>query len=314
MVVWQGITEGGTAVPVQITEDGKVVAIGEQGPKGDPGEQGEKGDKGDTGPAGTVEWPPHPFEGAFLTWIGGEAVWYSANPPIPIVPGVTAPIARVTDNSILEFDYPVDLEVFVPGALMESCDQQGNWLKGPADVDFSQIWTPYLTASGGFSTPAENLFIENAAQGVVPNNITAKITMDISQLNQSSGSVNLSGITTGKGKINLKVTGDNGTFERTVNINGAGPFGISDRDAINPRKWEFTNIDMPSFYLTSTAVNGIRPLNGPLCSGTISAAGNNYILLSRVSGTWEAGMYGKTQASRIAPWRMEQIRRAVKVS
>ena len=46
MVLWQGLTEGGTAVPVQVTEEGKVVAQGLQGEKGD------KGDTGDTGPQG----------------------------------------------------------------------------------------------------------------------------------------------------------------------------------------------------------------------------------------------------------------------
>ena len=306
MVVWQGITSDGTAVPVQITEEGKVVAIGEAGPPGPPGEEGPPGPPGQT-------WPPHPFEGAFLAWIGGEAVWFSAEPPIDVAPGVTPPIARVTDNQVLEFDYPIDLETFVVGAVMESCDAQGIWLPGPGNTDYSQIWTPYLTANGGFSTPAENLFIADAAQGVIPNSPTGKITMDISGLNQPGGNVTVSGITTGNGKVRLKVYGDNGEFEKTINVNGAGTWSISDRDATNPRKWDVTNLTMPSIELTSTFVNGVRPLNGPLCSGMISAAGNNYILLSRVTGTWDQGMYGKTQASRIAPWRLRQIKREAKV-
>ena len=49
MVLWQGLTEGGTAVPVQVTEAGRVVAEGQQGP---PGEEGPQGPKGDQGPQG----------------------------------------------------------------------------------------------------------------------------------------------------------------------------------------------------------------------------------------------------------------------
>ena len=58
MVLWQGLTEGGTAVPVQVTEEGRVVAQGQQGEKGDKGDPGEpgapgaKGDKGDPGEPG----------------------------------------------------------------------------------------------------------------------------------------------------------------------------------------------------------------------------------------------------------------------
>ena len=49
MVVWQGITEGGVAVPVEVKEDGKVVAEGLQGP---PGPEGPEGPQGPEGPPG----------------------------------------------------------------------------------------------------------------------------------------------------------------------------------------------------------------------------------------------------------------------
>ena len=52
MVLWQGLTEGGTAVPVQVTEAGKVVAEGKEGQKGDPGEPGAPGPPGPPGPRG----------------------------------------------------------------------------------------------------------------------------------------------------------------------------------------------------------------------------------------------------------------------
>lgn len=58
MVVWQGITEGGTAVPVQVTEEGRVVAEGQEGkegPPGQPGPPGPPGPQGEYGPGDDVD-------------------------------------------------------------------------------------------------------------------------------------------------------------------------------------------------------------------------------------------------------------------
>ena len=52
MVVWQGITEGGTAVPIQVTEEGRVVAEGQEGPAGPPGPEGPQGPQGPQGEYG----------------------------------------------------------------------------------------------------------------------------------------------------------------------------------------------------------------------------------------------------------------------
>ena len=54
MVVWQGITEGGTAVPIQVTEEGRVVAEGQEGPAGPPGPEGPQGPPGEYGPGDDV--------------------------------------------------------------------------------------------------------------------------------------------------------------------------------------------------------------------------------------------------------------------
>ena len=66
MVLWQGLTEGGTAVPVQVTEEGKVVAQGQQGEKGDKGDtgdQGPAGPPGEYGPGDDVQFGSAFFEG-----------------------------------------------------------------------------------------------------------------------------------------------------------------------------------------------------------------------------------------------------------
>ena len=73
MVVWQGITEGGTAVPVQITEEGKVVAIGESGPTGPIGPEGPPGAPGP--PGSGIPSPETGTEGDVLTLQDGIAVW-----------------------------------------------------------------------------------------------------------------------------------------------------------------------------------------------------------------------------------------------
>ena len=52
MVVWQGVTSGGTIVPVQVTDEGKVVAQGEKGDQGPPGPPGQDGQQGPPGPPG----------------------------------------------------------------------------------------------------------------------------------------------------------------------------------------------------------------------------------------------------------------------
>lgn len=53
MAILEGTTEDGALVPVQVTDAGRVVAEGLQGPEGPQGPQGEKGDKGDKGDPGT---------------------------------------------------------------------------------------------------------------------------------------------------------------------------------------------------------------------------------------------------------------------
>ena len=73
MVLWQGLTEGGTAVPVQVTEDGKVIAQGQQGepgtpgPPGPPGPEGPEGPPGPYGPGDDVEFGNGNFDGNIIS-------------------------------------------------------------------------------------------------------------------------------------------------------------------------------------------------------------------------------------------------------
>lgn len=55
MITLYGVTEDGTSVPVQVTDDGKIVAVGQTGPAGPEGPQGPPGPQGEPGLPGSVQ-------------------------------------------------------------------------------------------------------------------------------------------------------------------------------------------------------------------------------------------------------------------
>ena len=56
MITLYGVTEDGISVPVQVTEEGKIVAIGQRGPEGPPGKDGQDSQvPGPEGPPGEVQ-------------------------------------------------------------------------------------------------------------------------------------------------------------------------------------------------------------------------------------------------------------------
>ena len=59
----EGRTEGGTVLPVQITEDGRLVAQGLVGSEGPPGPPGEQGPQGEYGPGDDVDLGSATIEG-----------------------------------------------------------------------------------------------------------------------------------------------------------------------------------------------------------------------------------------------------------
>ena len=91
MVLWQGLTEGGTAVPVQVTEAGKVVAEGQQGqegPPGPPGEQGPQGPQGEYGPGDDVDLGKITAAGTITTpssYLGGSNTYGSVLLPEGVI-------------------------------------------------------------------------------------------------------------------------------------------------------------------------------------------------------------------------------------
>ena len=74
MVVWQGITSGGTAVPVQVDDQGRVVAFGIDGQDGAPGAEGPQGPVGPEGPRGPTGPKGDPGESGLWTEVNSRLI------------------------------------------------------------------------------------------------------------------------------------------------------------------------------------------------------------------------------------------------
>ena len=295
MVVWQGITEGGTAVPVQITEEGKVVAIGETGPTGPTGPIGPPGPPGET-------FPPDPFEGAFLVWLDGKPTWY-AESPVPIPPGLSSVITGVDSEALLIFEKDVDQDVFFKGATVYAADENGSpWPTNSSGQNTSQFWERYLTGT------APESFISNP-------------------INAFDGNMNTFAINTGGDDIifippkpiqfNSKVefyteSGSPGDQKQEVSIND-GPF-VKYSGADNVLKTVATGPGVLSKFwykapfvgsarLNVLKVDGEFLIGGGAATGTINTSPNsNTVLLGRWTGSWKSGMYMRSDATAIASW------------
>ena len=291
MVVWQGITEGGTAVPVQITEEGKVVAIGESGPQGPPGPEG---------PPGQAEWPPNPIEGAFLVWLNGEPTWY-AEQPIPTPPGSAGPIIEVSDNSLLTFASDVDQNIFFQGVQVYAINADGSNWNGDGQYNTSQVWSADLSSSTGSfdaNNKASNMFDGDISTSTDASAVNATLTFI------PSGGISYSEkveVRTGNGnapyyKLNGEPEQLGESNEWTTLATGSGTVNVITCKAAGADKynnWAAIRID-GQLLLDLKA--------GPYPTGQISVAVNDTVLLTRVQGVWTEGLYMKADESAQAAW------------
>ena len=297
MVVWQGITEGGTAVPVQITEEGKVVAIGEAGPKGDPGEQGPPG------PPGEPVWPPNPVEGAFLVWLNGEPTWYTEQ-PVPIPSNLLGPILAVNDNSLLTFADAVDPAIWIQGLNVVAADSNGNelsnWLQ-------TYVWSDSVTG-----TPLNNGWVkENAFNGVLTNAASPTpgsfFTFQPPQaIPCTTGWRYFQGISAPRSS-KLLVNG----VEEAVNPSDTDKWcsmkSPPSQGSIFSVAWERIG-GSEAVDMAALEIDGVRlvdrgfPGSGALATGQISTAASNTLLISRASGTWRVGDYVLKPEQTVASW------------
>lgn len=305
MVVWQGITQDGTVVPVQITDEGKVVAVGETGP------QGPRGEEGPPGPPGQAEWPPNPFEGAALVWMNGEPTWY-AEQPTPTPPGLSPVITEVSDNSLLTFESALDTQVFFQNINVYAAEADGtNWTNGGM-YKTNRDWSSGIIKTGETrpNDPVANIFDANQATYCLPN--TEKLTYDFVDPIpvQSSLRMYLDGsLAWTNFEINERPV-DPGPvkrdwFDLTSFLNLESGEGLK----------SFSIGSNPGVYLQGISlieIDGALLLNpgvGPYPTGQISSAINNTALLSRVNGIWQAGLYMKANAETMAAWMFAKSKR-----
>ena len=317
MVVWQGITEGGTAVPVQITEEGKVVAIGEQGPKGDTGQQGPKGDPGG------AEWPPNPIEGAFLVWLNGEPTWYTEQ-PVPIPEGLIGPIIGIPGQDTYTVEAPISTDIFYSGRQVVRANSEGDpilktWNQSEKWSDLVQ-GTEHISSSGG---PVTALF-DGAIGSSYENGVTARtgfsLTINFGSTFNSASEV----------KLYAYARQDDPDVS-TLEINGVSkPIGIpgatGDKANVSPTftlpgglqtlVWRYPS-SANHVYLKAIEIDGVMlvdlgiPLE-PVAKGNVSSVFGNSVLLSRVEGDIGIGDYLLAQPAEMASWLV--VKRGIKVS
>ena len=302
MVVWQGITEGGTAVPVQITEEGKVVAIGEQGPKGDTGEQGPKGDKGDTGPAGTAEWPDDPFEGAFLVWLNGEPTWY-AEGPVPTPPGTSSVIESVQENGLLTFSDVLNTDIFFQGVDVFAGNRDGTVWAGDSFTNTQTVWSALLSGKFAPSTPATNAFDGSQTTYADDDGSFAGWVLDLSSISLGTGQHSIEVKSGGasyirvNGSEKLTASGTSGALTYTGTITG-------EIDNIE------SGLDRASLYYVK--IDNKLLLDQGLPRGQISTVVADSALLTRTKGEWKPGMYMVAKEGQQAAWLYQQRQAALK--
>ena len=311
MVVWQGITQDGTAVPVQITEEGKVVAIGEAGPEGPPGPEGPEGPPGET-------FPPDPFEGAFLVYLNGRPTWY-AEQPTPIPAELIGPIIDIPSNDTYTVAATIPTDIFYQNRPLVKANSEGI----PIYKDWNQKdWTNNTVLGNSWSYSQGGPF--NGKAGEVSDGICG------------------SNSTPGKGTVVINL-GQN--YTGTARINGNGSSGLTCTMTLSSGrstsftgtsgqatgKWSaettsstFNTITVSvspdndgSMWWSGIEVNGqlLVDLDVPLApaaTGVVSAVFGSSILLSRITGEIGLGDYLLAEEAVMAQWLIQK--RGIKLS
>lgn len=307
MVVWQGITDGGTAVPVKVTEDGEVISkgmAGEPGPPGKDGEDGPPGPPGQPGQPGTpgVQWPANPFEGAFLVWLNGEPTWY-AEAPVPQPQTLIGPIIDIDENYVYTFNTPVDPEIFYTGRNVVVADYQG--VPKTPDWNQAQRWRDGLTTNVGGILDSSYAFDGDTS----------------TRARATDAGTNYRLILTPPSNLNFNISIEVWCDQRTN-----APFAEWNGNTASLEVWD----DWVTVFEGSGVINDKKPLiidtgtsdqyptlkavrvdgkilvdsdfQGYKGTGQVSSAFNNQLLLSRVTGEIAYGDYLLAQETQMASW------------
>jgi len=306
MVVWQGITEGGTAVPVKVTEDGEVISkgiAGEQGPPGEDGkdgQQGPPGQDGQPGPPGTpgVQWPADPFEGAFLVWLNGQPTWY-AEQPVPQPETVIGPILTVNSDDSFTVADSIDEQIFYQGRQLYVSDAGGEILS--AAWNQTKMWSEDL--SDEYQLEKYKAFDGNIHNGAQSAESAGTLTWT------PSGGLAYSSLVRAYTSY-LTYGGETAAFR----FNGGGSV-VTDVEGwytlasgpgiINSISHSYSATYRGGF--NAIEVDGLQLVDsnftpGPKGSGQVSAVFNNSVLLSRINGSIQVGDYLFAPETQMAAW------------
>ena len=330
MVVWQGITEDGTATPVQVNDEGKVIAIGEEGPPGPPGADGQDGQDsqvpGPPGPPGAdgVQWPANPFEGAFLMYLDGVVQWATPQEPIPLPQDWIGPITAVSDDgSVLEFSETLNPEQFLYMQNVYACDQFGLPATRPGQIN------------GDFlSTATEGKYDQyGTVNGTMQDIFTAGFTNFVEVR---------PGYYEGTSTQGFEITGINweGLPAGTLIVNGQSDVQVGSWASSNPAwRWgpqnqlrQFWDISVSGdwtmriqsdatnsmdflcyalcshynkpndFKITGITLNDEQLVDGPAAFGTVMQIVNNAVVLRSTNKGFEVGDYVRTSDAQYARW------------
>ncbi len=324
MVVWQGVTSDGTATPVQVTEEGKVVAIGQEGPAGPPGPEGQEGPPGPPGPDGAdgVQWPPNEFEGAFLMYLDGVVQW--ATPDEPIIPPQDwiGPITEVdSDGTVLLFEDFLAPDQFLKGTQVIACDQFGQdkqppgfwygpWLKDSEmtylDLRLTLNGSPaelFSTSDNGIRITGINEY-ENIEQGIQIQNLMwgslGNQQLTVFYTNTANMDAFSSELPSWQSQNDSQVWFDNNNNKG--NYQGDVQFECVDGMTFDfgGRTWADTRPQ--SLEVTKIQAGGKTLIDGYCAHGEVMQVVNNALVLRSTNGNFAVGDYVRTTDIAYATW------------
>ena len=322
MVVWQGVTSDGTATPVQVTDEGKVIAVGQEGPPGPPGADGEDGQDsqvpGPPGPPGAdgVQWPANPFEGAFLMYVDGVVQW--STPTDPIVPPQEwiGPIVNIPSDGVLEFENNLPPEQFLYGTTVYGVNALGEELQEDGKLYGRYIGNATETKDAGtFEGDIEKIFDGREGSkykciGVASEDYSGCVIdgIDISHLGNQQFSICVSASNVGAlaaaprynvqspvtdwwdgrnalNKVEIPFRMDDQSF-MTISAKGKG-----DRGGWYPT-WEIWYLKYDGKFL----------VEGYKAEGTVSQVVNNALVLRSSNGGFKVGDFVRVLDVQYAQW------------
>ena len=325
MVVWQGVTSDGTATPVQVTDEGKVIAIGQEGPAGPPGPEGQEGPPGPPGANGAdgVQWPPNAFEGAFLMYLDGVVQW--ATPEEPIIPPQEwiGPITEIdSDGSVLIFEDFLSPDQFLKGTQVIAVNEFGQeksppgflygpWLAGSSMNNLNPSVTVSGTPEDLFSTSNSGIKLNGYNdgdflnyQGIALVNLPWEklglATLTVFYTNNSGRPAFADQLPNWDSPTGKSTWFNNGHV--SGNYEGTVQYECVDGMAFNFYGYAQGTTHPENLHVTKIQAGGKTLIDGYYAQGDVMQVVNNALVLRSTNGNFEVGDYVKTTDVAYATW------------